>query len=71
MEDQANGYIYEIASPLELGVASHRDQALIVWRHQEDAETAPLVSVIPPEELTQVLWKAGLLRMPQPEKTTP
>ena len=30
MEDQANGYIYEIASPLELGVASHRDQALIV-----------------------------------------
>ena len=31
MEDQRNGYIYyEIASPLELGVSDHRDQALIV-----------------------------------------
>lgn len=70
MEDQANGYIYEIASPLELGVAGRRDQALVVWRHHEDAETAPLVSVIPPEELTGALWRAGLLRLPQPEETT-
>ena len=36
MEDQQNGYIYEIASPLELGVADYRDQALIVWRHGDD-----------------------------------
>ena len=71
MEDQANGYIYEIASPLELGVAGRRDQALIVWRHGDDAETAPLVSVIPPEELTEVLWSAGLLRLLQPKETTP
>ena len=26
MEDQRNGYIYEIASPLELGVSDYRDQ---------------------------------------------
>ena len=71
MEDQANGYIYEIASPLELGLADHRNQALIVWRHSEDAETAPLVSIIPPEELTEVLWNSGLLRLPHPEETTP
>ena len=40
MEDQTNGYIYEIASPAELGVAGYRGQALIVWRHGNDAETA-------------------------------
>ena len=40
MEDQRNGYIYEIASPLELGVSDYRDQALIVWRHGDDTETA-------------------------------
>ena len=40
MEDEQNGYIYEIASPLELGVSDHRDQALIVWRHRDDTETA-------------------------------
>ena len=40
MEDQTNGYIYEIASPVELGVAGYRGQALIVWRHGDDAETA-------------------------------
>ena len=71
MEDQANGYIYEIASPLELGLAGHREQALIVWRHSEDAETAPLVSIIPPEELTEALWRAGLLRLPKTEEATP
>ena len=43
MEDQTNGYIYEIASPVELGVAGYRGQALIVWRHGDDAETAQLV----------------------------
>ena len=47
-QDQANGYIYEIASLLELGVAGQREHALIVWRHREQAETAPVVSVIPP-----------------------
>ena len=51
MEDQQNGYIYEIASPLELGVAGYRDQALIVWRHGDDAETARLVRVVSAEEL--------------------
>ena len=30
MENQQNGYIYEIASPLEWGVSDYRDQALIV-----------------------------------------
>ena len=49
MEDQTNGYIYEIASPAELGVAGYRGQALIVWRHGDDAETARLVRVVPAE----------------------
>ena len=40
MEDQTNGYIYEIASPVELGVAGYRDQALIVWRHGDGAAGA-------------------------------
>ena len=70
MEDQQNGYIYEIASPLELGVADYRDQTLIVWRHGEDAETAQLVRVISAEELSEVLWSAGLL-LPRTEETTP
>ena len=70
MEDQQNGYIYEIASPLELGVAGYRDQALIVWRHGEDTETAQLVRVVSAEELSDLLWNAGLL-LPQTEETTP
>ena len=41
MEDQQNGYLYEIASPLELGVSDYRDQALIVWHHGEDARDGP------------------------------
>ena len=61
MEDTANGYIYEIASPLELGVADRREPALIVWRHQRDAEAAQVVRVLPAEELTEVLWRSGLL----------
>ena len=32
MEDQTNGCIYEIASPVELGAAGYRGQALIVRR---------------------------------------
>ena len=40
MEDQTNVYIYEIASPVELGVAGYRGQALIVWRRGDGAETA-------------------------------
>ena len=61
MEDATNGYIYEIASPLELGVAGHREQALIAWRHHQDAEAAQVVRVLPAEELTELLWRAGLL----------
>ena len=70
MEDQQNGYIYEIASPLELGVAGHRAQTLIVWRHGDDAETAQLARVVSAEELSEVLWSAGLL-LPRTEETTP
>jgi hypothetical protein len=70
MEDQTHRYIYEIASPLELGVADYRDQALIVWRHGEDNETAQLVRVVSAEELSDLLWNAGLL-LPQTEETTP
>ena len=69
MEDTANGYIYEIASPLELGVADHREQALIVWRHHQDADTAQAVLVLPPEELTEVLWRAGLLATAQSKES--
>ena len=68
MEDTANGYIYEIASPLELGVADRREQALIVWRHHQDADTAQAVLVLPPEELTEVLWRVGLLAASQPKE---
>ena len=58
MEDQHNGYIYEIAFPLELGVADYRDQALIVWRHGDDAETAQLVRVVSAEDLSWTLRKS-------------
>ena len=70
MEDQHNGYIYDIAFPLELGVADYRDQALIVWRHGDDAETAQLVRVVSAEDLSDLLWNAGLL-LPRTEETTP
>ena len=70
MEDQQNEYIYEIASPLELGVADYRDQALIVWCHRDDAEKAQLVRVVSAEELSEALWNAGLL-LPRTEETTP
>ena len=71
MEDQTHGYIYEIASPLELGVADYRDQALIVWRHGDDNETAQMVRVISAEDLSEALWQAGLLTQPLPEEATP
>ena len=51
-------------------MADHRAQALIVWRHGEDAETAQLVRVVSAEELSEVLWSAGLL-LPRTEETTP
>ena len=70
MEDQQNGYIYEIVSPLELGVADYRNQSLIVWRHGDDTETAQLVRVVSAEELSDLLWNAGLL-LPQTEETAP
>ena len=68
MEDATNGYIYEIASPLELGVADHREQALIVWRHHEDENAAQVVRFLPPEELTELLWRAGLLTNTEAEE---
>ena len=40
MEDQQNGCIYETASPVELGAAGYRDQALIVRRRGDGPETA-------------------------------
>ena len=42
MEDQTNGCIYEIASPVELGAAGYRGQALIVRRYARSfCATAP------------------------------
>ena len=70
MQDQTNGYIYQIASPLELGVADYRDQALIVWRHGEDKEKAQQLRVVSAEDLSEALWNAGLL-LPRTEETTP
>ena len=70
MEDQTNGCIYEIASPVELGAAGYRGQALIVRCRGDDKETAQLVRVVPAETLSEVLWNAGLL-LPQTEETTP
>ena len=71
MEDQTHRYIYEIASPLELGLADYRGQALIVWRHGDDPEAAQVVRIVSPEELSEVLWQAGLLAQPEHEETTP
>ena len=51
-------------------MAGYRDQALIVWRHGEDNETAQLVRVVSAEELSDLLWNAGLL-LPRTEETTP
>ena len=70
MEDQTNGYIYEIASPLELGAAGYRARALIVRRRRDGPETAHPVRVVPAQTLSEVLWSAGLL-LPQTEETTP
>ena len=70
MQDQQNGYIYDIASPLELGVADYRDQALIVWHHGNDTETAQQLRVVSAEDLSEALWNAGLL-LPRTEETTP
>ena len=70
MEDQQNGYIYEIASPRELGVSDYRDQALIVWHHGDDNQKAQLVREPPAEVLSEALWNAGLL-LPRTEEKTP
>ena len=40
MEDQTNGCIHETSSPVELGAAGYRGQALIVRRRGDDSETA-------------------------------
>ena len=51
-------------------MSDHRDQALIVWRHGDDKETAQLVRMVSAEALSDLLWNAGLL-LPQTEETTP
>ena len=71
MEDRTNGYIYEIASPLELGVADLRDQALIVWQHGAGADTARLVRILSAADLSEALWKAGMLINTPAEETSP
>ena len=71
MQDQTNGYIFEIASPLDLGVADYRGPALIVWSPGDDADAAKVVRVLTAEDLTEAIWRAGLLSQPQPEETTP
>ena len=70
MEDQTHGYIHEIASPRELGVAGCRDQALMVWRRGDGAETAHLAPAVSAEALSEALWNAGLL-LPRTEEATP
>ena len=54
-------------------MAGYRDQALIVWRRGDGAETARLVRVVPAETLSEVLWNAGLLLplLPQTEEMRP
>ena len=47
------------------------DQALIVWRHGDDPEAAQVVRIVSAEELSEVLWQAGLLAQPEHEETTP
>ena len=51
-------------------MSDYRDQALIVWHHGDDNETAQLVRVVPREVLSEALWNAGLL-LPRTEETTP
>ena len=51
-------------------MSDYRDQALIVWRHGDDKETAQLVRMVSAEALSDLLWNAGLL-LPQTEETTP
>ena len=74
MEDQTNGCIHETASPVELGLASYRGQALIVPRPGDGpgdgAETAHPARAVPAATLSQVLRHAGPLP-PRTEETTP
>ena len=77
MEDQTNGRIYETASPVELGVAGYRGQALIVrrrpaprGRRRDDPETAHPAPAVPAETLSQVPRRAGP-PPPRTEETTP
>ena len=53
-EDQTNGCIYETASPVELGLAGYRGQALIVPRPGDGPETAHPARAVPAETLSQV-----------------
>ena len=52
-------------------MSDHRDQALIVWRHRDDTETAQLVRMVSAEALSDLLWNAAGLLLPQTEETTP
>ena len=71
MEDRTNGYIYEIASPMELGLADLREEALIVWQHGDGADTARLVRILSALDLSEALWRAGMLTNTPEEKTSP
>ena len=70
MEDQTNRCIHETASPVKLGAAGHRGQALIVPRRGDGPETAHPAPAVPAETLSQVLWHAGP-PPPRTEETTP
>ena len=70
MEDQTNGYIYEIASPVELGVAGYRGPGPHCPAPQGRPRDGHPVRVVPAQTLSQVLWSAGLL-LPRTEETTP
>ena len=69
-EDQTNGCIHETASPVELGAAGYRGQALIVPRPGDGPETAHPAPAVPAETLSQVPRHAGP-PPPRTEETTP
>ena len=52
-------------------MSDYRNQALILWRHGDDAEAAQVVRIVSAEELSEVLWQAGLLAQPEHEETRP
>ena len=69
-EDQTNGRIYETASPVELGLAGYRGQALIIRRRPGRRGDGPSGAGVPAETLSQVPRRAGP-PPPRTEETTP